>query len=561
MSLYFRAVDEGFRYAQVGRDYRQGGRAVVECSATHADFPGRKAHLYFLLIEAGGWRLTAGVAEQVVAAAFLRGEIDAPFDWTALPSNDAADVWGRAYAAQVFRGSLLTVQELEALTGRRALALLPSWSEEGVAAWDALPDTHAAVLGIGDLVAALEEQGGPRALAVLSTTPGEGAAMLAGLLGRMWAALGQRVLLVDGDLERPELHAVFGHFAKTPGLLQVLAGTASIEEAIRPGSPAWLPAGGEGAPSPEALGRVRSLFRELRSGWDRVVVVCSAPALDFWRDRAGLAPLLAVQLGAVPSEDVSLLWSKHAPHWLGAVAVRLIPESIPALEGMDALRPFADGPQHQATYLGSFDLPALGRTMAGIELLDEGGIARQKWVLFAHGTGGILAPIAEAAAPSEALLLRDVDDSLPGKISDDRVFLGEYHLSREVNGVQGLTSALVGLLGEALTASGAPGDVKALRRALREFSRSAEGGAVAALAASPEALPEVLRRALQGALPEGASLEAAFADEAWVAEHGEAVGRALIEALSSALAGEPDFPAEGIAIDLLAWLSPWTGKR
>lgn len=75
----------------------------------------------------------------------------------------------------------------------------------------------------------------PRVLAVTSATSGEGKSLTVANLALIAAAerTGERILLVDADLRRPRLHALFGTQA-SPGLFEVMSGQATLEEAVRP---------------------------------------------------------------------------------------------------------------------------------------------------------------------------------------------------------------------------------------------------------------------------------------------------------------------------------------
>ena len=67
---------------------------------------------------------------------------------------------------------------------------------------------------------------------ITSSIPGEGKTATAANLAIVLARSGRRVLLVDGDLRKPEIHNVLG-VPSLPGLGEVLAGEASLEQALR----------------------------------------------------------------------------------------------------------------------------------------------------------------------------------------------------------------------------------------------------------------------------------------------------------------------------------------
>jgi capsular exopolysaccharide synthesis family protein len=69
-----------------------------------------------------------------------------------------------------------------------------------------------------------------RLLLVTSAVPGEGKTTTATHLGALLAQGGRRVLLVDADLRKAELHRTFG-LPRSPGLSDVLTG--AVEDPIR----------------------------------------------------------------------------------------------------------------------------------------------------------------------------------------------------------------------------------------------------------------------------------------------------------------------------------------
>ncbi|ODT31285.1 polysaccharide biosynthesis tyrosine autokinase [Mesorhizobium sp. 65-26] len=72
-------------------------------------------------------------------------------------------------------------------------------------------------------------EGAPRSLLVTSSEPSEGKSTTSFKLGQDFAALGARVLLVDGDLRKPNLHRLFG-LDNTIGLSNLLTNTVRKED-------------------------------------------------------------------------------------------------------------------------------------------------------------------------------------------------------------------------------------------------------------------------------------------------------------------------------------------
>lgn len=140
----------------------------------------------------------------------------------------------------------------------------------------------------------------PRVVAVTSSLPGEGKTTLCLWLART-AGPGRRVVVVDADLRRPRLGALAGA-ADGPGLAAVLAGEATVAEALRPG-PAdglnVLPGRPVGGVAGDLLGgpAMRAVLEELRRRFD-LVVVDTPPVLPV-ADARMLAPLVDAVLYGV----------------------------------------------------------------------------------------------------------------------------------------------------------------------------------------------------------------------------------------------------------------------
>ena len=122
-------------------------------------------------------------------------------------------------------------------------------------------------------------------LMVVSPNPGEGKSTVAANLAVSIAKLSEYgVLLIDTDLRRPSVHALF-HITQTPGLTDYLTGDATAEACmVDPGIPRLmlLPAGRAVAHSAELLSNARlgRLVHELTAGGhNRVVVVDGPPIL------------------------------------------------------------------------------------------------------------------------------------------------------------------------------------------------------------------------------------------------------------------------------------------
>jgi capsular exopolysaccharide synthesis family protein len=122
-----------------------------------------------------------------------------------------------------------------------------------------------------------ENAGRTQVLVVTSPRVGEGKTITsANLALTMSQEFQHKVLLLEADLRRPMLAELFG-VAQGPGLVDVVTGTATIDEALVtvPGQPlSLLPAGGGAARSTELLAStaMQRTLDMLRSRFDRIVI-------------------------------------------------------------------------------------------------------------------------------------------------------------------------------------------------------------------------------------------------------------------------------------------------
>ncbi|MHB8662503.1 MAG: tyrosine-protein kinase domain-containing protein [Acidimicrobiales bacterium] len=126
-------------------------------------------------------------------------------------------------------------------------------------------------------------EGSPHVILVTSPGGSEGKTTVSANLAATFAATGQRTLLVDCDLRRARIHALFG-LESSPGLISVLQGHTPLTEALQdaPGVPnlTVLTAGSSVHNPSELLAspQAADVFRRLRE-CAGVVIVDSAPLL------------------------------------------------------------------------------------------------------------------------------------------------------------------------------------------------------------------------------------------------------------------------------------------
>jgi capsular exopolysaccharide synthesis family protein len=118
--------------------------------------------------------------------------------------------------------------------------------------------------------------GSPQAIAISGPEAGVGKTFIAVNLALLWAnSTFERVLLIDGDLRRPQFHSLF-EIPQRPGLADVLARRVEPEECTRFVSEVGLhvmPAGRAGNPrqlvNPDRVGRV---IESLKAAYDLVIL-------------------------------------------------------------------------------------------------------------------------------------------------------------------------------------------------------------------------------------------------------------------------------------------------
>jgi len=119
------------------------------------------------------------------------------------------------------------------------------------------------------------EQRSLKVICVTSPGPGEGKSTTAANLAITLAQQGAHTLLVDADLRRPLVHRAF-NLVQEPGLTDILVGTATLREAVRPNVVSGLDVlpGGALPPNPsELLGSeaMHRLVAELRTQFDYII--------------------------------------------------------------------------------------------------------------------------------------------------------------------------------------------------------------------------------------------------------------------------------------------------
>jgi capsular exopolysaccharide synthesis family protein len=182
------------------------------------------------------------------------------------------------------------MEQVERLLGMTALGLVPAL--KGLKNFRKRPESYILeqpASALGESIRSLRTSlmltnldRPPRVIMVTSSVPQEGKTAVSLSLARLFASIGQKVVVVDCDLRRPAAHKSFG-LDLVPGLVEHLSGELPLEAVIKQDthSATWLiPAGRAAANPPELLGseEMKRLLKRLSENYD-LVIVDSAPVL------------------------------------------------------------------------------------------------------------------------------------------------------------------------------------------------------------------------------------------------------------------------------------------
>jgi succinoglycan biosynthesis transport protein ExoP len=158
-----------------------------------------------------------------------------------------------------------------------------------------------------NLVHASGNTGGGRLLLVTSPAPGDGKSTTAAYLATSLARAGARVLVIDADLHRPTVAALF-NLAPEPGFSNALQDPACVPQAARPTDVPGLFVMPHGRVSPGAAEMLsglatRDVLLRLRSQYDWVIL--DAPPVMPIADVAILSPMADGVLFVVAAESTT----------------------------------------------------------------------------------------------------------------------------------------------------------------------------------------------------------------------------------------------------------------
>jgi protein-tyrosine kinase len=139
-------------------------------------------------------------------------------------------------------------------------------------------------------------RGSHLSLAIVGAEDAESIAITSANLAITFAQLGISTLLVDANLRSPQLHTLFGHNERNPGLADLIAERALVEPiAVNTLGSLWVLAAGTQAPNPQELlanQRYAEKLQEMALHFD--VIIINTPPLNHIKD----AQIIAAQSGA-----------------------------------------------------------------------------------------------------------------------------------------------------------------------------------------------------------------------------------------------------------------------
>jgi len=218
-----------------------------------------------------------------------------------------------------------SVEQLARMTNLPALGMIPSlsrWQRRRMppSEWVLEKPRSAFSEAITAALAGLFLAGGerrPKSVLITSSVSGEGKTTLALTLARAAAMSGMKTLLIDADLRCPTLHEAL-RFEIQPGLVDILAGKATLNEALRRDRKSTLDVLAAGSAMPNTLqilaaDKTRAFFHSLTGFYD-LVVVDSSPVMAVTDSRILSRyvdqTLFTVRWGETPREQAILALKK-----------------------------------------------------------------------------------------------------------------------------------------------------------------------------------------------------------------------------------------------------------
>jgi len=145
---------------------------------------------------------------------------------------------GIALLREIFDDRIRSTDEVERKLGLPLLGFTPDVGDRDLAEevsdpFSLLMESYSSIRSSVDFVV----PGKHRVLQITSSEPSEGKSLTAATIARKYAQLGRRTLLIDADLRKPSLFALFGTKRPNVGFVEVLLGDVKFEDALIKGTP------------------------------------------------------------------------------------------------------------------------------------------------------------------------------------------------------------------------------------------------------------------------------------------------------------------------------------
>lgn len=164
---------------------------------------------------------------------------------------------------------------------------------------------------------------------LLVTSPGalEGKTTLVSNLGVAMAHAGQRTLIIDADLRKPMQHRVFARGGQGKGVIDVLSGAMTLDEAIRHTEIQGLDVleSGQPAPNPSELlssDAFAALIEQVKGRYDRILV--DSPPVGVVADAQILAARCGLTLLVLRAQRSSRVTTQRARDALSTVSAKVV---------------------------------------------------------------------------------------------------------------------------------------------------------------------------------------------------------------------------------------------
>jgi succinoglycan biosynthesis transport protein ExoP len=187
---------------------------------------------------------------------------------------------GIAILLGLMSAGIKTVTEAERLLKLPVLSAIPERNPVGSTLEIMKPELSNVAESIRFLRTAVNLLGShteKKILMIASALPAEGKTYISCSLAAAFAQSGQRTILIDTDLRRPAVSNTLGGIVPTPGLTDVIAHGAPLDQAIRQGEVPnfWILPAGSSVSNPAELlsnGSMQRLVEQLVQRFDRVLI-------------------------------------------------------------------------------------------------------------------------------------------------------------------------------------------------------------------------------------------------------------------------------------------------